>query len=619
MIGNGPNLLFLTSQLFSRCSTTESKRQNRSIKDAENMQAWLTQCYYQFNTYRAGLQKRSLSIDANGTSMFSYCEKGKKMHGQPTVVFIHGLSSNKETWLPIVKNIPNDYHCITVDLPAHGETVGMKEEFYTIDKFVEKLKLFFDKMNLIEPMFIIGASMGGAVVSMFAIKYPNYVSLICLLAPPADEKYETARIKQLRQGNYEVLLPETTEQLSDMIRSLTVKPIRLPEIFLNGFLRLRLPLLEEHTNVLKSLLEHDYPYLNQRYQELNQISCPTLILWGREDQLFTVDGAHYFLKLIPKSEAIIFDDCGHFMAIDKPLEVAENFQLKLKMSKLYSGFHSMANRNKQSSPFELMMNAKREEIQSKRYIPGKASDFYFLCHNGKIDCVRQILDAPDSPSIETLNALQPNGNTALHAAVFYNHIEIVKILLERKCPQTTVNRFGNIAYDEAKTTEMQQLFNRPDTSERFHDTNTTHSLEMYVVSEHYDNTNTNVKFNYVREFQSDDEISEHSINQQTLAMWLKFYTWFTKKFRNYLERDEYHIDAFDLDKHADFQAFLQHNVSNSNNYKFTMNLISEAQNSNSLEPLIKLYTSEEAKMYTSLNKHLASSSTDSHMGPHLCD
>ncbi|CAF2092749.1 unnamed protein product [Rotaria magnacalcarata] len=279
----------------------------------------------------------------------------------------------------------------------------------------------------------------------------------------------------------------------------------------------------------------------------------------------------------------------------------------------------MGNTSTRSSPFELMMKAKREEIQSKRCIPGKASDFYFFCHDGKLDCVRQILDAPDSPSIETLNALQPNGSTALHAAVFYNHIEIVKILLERKCPQTTLNRFGNIAYDESKTTEMRQLFNRSDASERFHDTNTTHSREMYVASEHYDNTSTNVRFDYVHEFQSDNEISEHLINQQTLAMWLKFYTWFTKKFRNYLERDEYHIDAFDLDKHADFQVFLQHNVSNSNNYQFTMNLISEAQNSNSLEPLIKLYTSEEANMYNSLNKHLASSSTDSHMGPHLCD
>ncbi|CAF3879007.1 unnamed protein product [Rotaria sp. Silwood2] len=170
------------------------------------------------------------------------------INGQPTIVFVHGLTSNKEAWLPIVKNIPNNYHCITVDLPAHGETIGMKEEFYTIDKFVEKLKLFFDKMNLTESLFIIGASMGGAVVSMFAIKYPNYVSLISLLAPPADEQCETGRMKHLRQGSYEIILPETTEQLYDTIHSLAVKPVGLPRPLLNGFLYLRLQLLEEQKN-----------------------------------------------------------------------------------------------------------------------------------------------------------------------------------------------------------------------------------------------------------------------------------------------------------------------------------------------------------------------------------
>jgi hypothetical protein len=40
-----------------------------------------------------------------------------------------------------MQNIPDTYHCITVDLPAHGETVGLNEEYYTIDKFVDKLKL----------------------------------------------------------------------------------------------------------------------------------------------------------------------------------------------------------------------------------------------------------------------------------------------------------------------------------------------------------------------------------------------------------------------------------------------------------------------------------------------
>lgn len=39
-------------------------------------------------------------------------------------------------------------------------------------------------MKLIEPIYMIGASMGGTVVAMFTIKYPEYVNMICLLSPP---------------------------------------------------------------------------------------------------------------------------------------------------------------------------------------------------------------------------------------------------------------------------------------------------------------------------------------------------------------------------------------------------------------------------------------------------
>jgi len=122
-------------------------------------------------------------------------------------------------------------------------------------------------MNMTEPMFIIGASMGGAIVCMFAIKYPEYVSMICLLAPIgkldgfyahvlliaicllikiANEECETDLIRQLRGGVYNALLPETPEQLRQMINTLTVKRINLPRPFVNGFLHLRLRLLEEH-------------------------------------------------------------------------------------------------------------------------------------------------------------------------------------------------------------------------------------------------------------------------------------------------------------------------------------------------------------------------------------
>jgi pimeloyl-ACP methyl ester carboxylesterase len=106
------------------------------------MQAWLVRMYYKYSIYSAGHTKHSLRIDNNGVAAsFSYTEKGSRRRGKPTIVFVHGISSSKEGWMSILKNIPADYHCIAVDLPAHGETVGFNEDVYSINKFVEKLKL----------------------------------------------------------------------------------------------------------------------------------------------------------------------------------------------------------------------------------------------------------------------------------------------------------------------------------------------------------------------------------------------------------------------------------------------------------------------------------------------
>jgi pimeloyl-ACP methyl ester carboxylesterase len=40
--------------------------------------------------------------------------------------------------------------------------------------------------------------------------------------------------------------------------------------------------------------------------------------------LYLPIGAEYFRTLIPNAKSIIFEECGHFMAIDKPEEVAKS-------------------------------------------------------------------------------------------------------------------------------------------------------------------------------------------------------------------------------------------------------------------------------------------------------
>jgi len=68
----------------------------------------------------------------------------------------------------------------------------------------------------------------------------------------ADEQCETDLIKQMRSGVYKVLLPESPEDLHAMIDTFTVKKIKLPRLFLNGFFFLRQPLLKEHTKGMRN-------------------------------------------------------------------------------------------------------------------------------------------------------------------------------------------------------------------------------------------------------------------------------------------------------------------------------------------------------------------------------
>ena len=54
--------------------------------------------------HRAGVRKYFLSMDDGiNTGKLCYCEKGVKVKGQPSLVFIHGFSSNKRTWLQVIE------------------------------------------------------------------------------------------------------------------------------------------------------------------------------------------------------------------------------------------------------------------------------------------------------------------------------------------------------------------------------------------------------------------------------------------------------------------------------------------------------------------------------------
>ncbi|CAF4106430.1 unnamed protein product, partial [Rotaria sordida] len=95
------------------------------------------------------------------------------------------------------------------------------------------------------------------------------------------------------------------------------------------------------------------------------------------------------------------------------------------------------------------------------------SDLYIACGDGDIDLVQGLLA---SMSVEQINSIEPNGNTALHIASSNGHSRIVKLLLDTGVVSRSIRNQHNLTpYGEAQSEEIRQLFKRKNGAERFVD------------------------------------------------------------------------------------------------------------------------------------------------------
>jgi ankyrin repeat protein len=274
---------------------------------------------------------------------------------------------------------------------------------------------------------------------------------------------------------------------------------------------------------------------------------------------------------------------------------------------------------KPQSPYHRQYEAKLRRAKSMRHTDRQASDFYNHCEKGETDQVRQILEASDRQSIDELVKLEPNGNTALHVATEKGHTEIVKLLLEYRCPRIILNRAGKRASEEAVKPAMQKLFLRCDTSDRFHDSDTTKTMAHYLPKQTGTGATSNVPLSleFFTTFETEDDVRKYSLDHQTTAMWVKLFNWLLRTFPSLFQREYLSADAFHLHENTDFKDFLKKKLGAK--YEETLKEFNKAHQENSIIRLLTLYTSEDIGFYKSLNKQLADSPHMADNSPHLCD
>jgi pimeloyl-ACP methyl ester carboxylesterase len=238
----------------------------------------------------------------NGTEI-AYVERGK---GKNTIVFVHGLGENKESWRYQTEHFSKKTRTIAVDLRGHGES---GDSNISLDIFVEDLRALIDKLGAKE-IILCGLSMGGAISMAFYSKYPERVKAMVLSDTSSGFSRETAERMLSQRMDY--IENKGMEELGKFIANgaLTENASEdLREEVRKMFASNKIGPYKEATKVA---------ILSNLDDVLPTIKVPVLIMVGEKDRTTPVELAKHLNERINGSELRIIPGAAHLTKLEKP-------------------------------------------------------------------------------------------------------------------------------------------------------------------------------------------------------------------------------------------------------------------------------------------------------------
>ncbi len=265
--------------------------------------------------------EKELSMPA---SRFIYW-RGARLHyideGRGVVILmIHGFGGSTQNFSKIAAALKGSFRVIRVDIPGFGlsDLPAMAENPHYVQMYREYIT-FLLKYLRIDSLYIMGNSMGGGIAWLAAGDHPEKVIKLVLVGSGGYDAINIA--SKLTMFKYTGLkhifgkgMPEFMSKRVAL--SIYADPAKMePEVWQLSNLSMNRE--GNISNMLALVTEQHFPDTKL----IRRVKCPTLIVWGKEDNVIPVEHAEKFHGDIKNSEVIIYDHCGHVPM----MECAEQF------------------------------------------------------------------------------------------------------------------------------------------------------------------------------------------------------------------------------------------------------------------------------------------------------
>lgn len=226
----------------------------------------------------------------------------------PSVILLHGMGANKNQWRSTIPVLAAKFHVYAPDQIGFG-TSDKPMINYRIATLVDFLGELMSKLG-ISKATLVGNSMSGWVAADFAIKHPAAVDRLALVDAAG---YVT---RNVRREQLAFLNPATLDDARTCLMRVFANKAFVNDMTVQMFFTECMRTGDQYTieRMIDSVVRHE-DYLNDRF---DGIKAPTIVIWGRGDELVPVAEGEAIAKQIPGAQKVIIDNCGHAPQIECP-------------------------------------------------------------------------------------------------------------------------------------------------------------------------------------------------------------------------------------------------------------------------------------------------------------
>ena len=239
-----------------------------------------------------------------------------------TVILVHGFSVPYFIYDPTFHFLTrHGFRVLRYDLFGRG-TSDRPEADYDIHLFTKQLEDLLDALQLVQPVSLVGLSMGGPITATFTARQSNRVDKLVLIDPVGARPIPLSWLLNLGSLPFvgEVLL--TLFGRDSMVRNIAsdFSDEKLDKHFLDQYIH-QMHYKGFRRAILSTIRNHMLNSFLDVYRHVGSLNKPVLLIWGRKDTTVPLSHSKDLLAAMPQAEFHIIEDGSHIPQYEKPAEI----------------------------------------------------------------------------------------------------------------------------------------------------------------------------------------------------------------------------------------------------------------------------------------------------------